>query len=258
MSKKSKPPPTKNIDAKEVAKFTYSIHGKMLEDYLRNPVNAETKNIIKDSAEGKRDVRAKAYGTLLDFLNNQLGENEYVTYQQIKSYLSRLRINEDKQRKIENKYKQNVSITGNLPGVQMEAIDGESSAANPFLTSDPGEPADYRMELTQSNESSIIEAARASMPQIDVAVKPKQKKAPAIPERTTGISKPIFLKESLKELKQTEQSKRDLYKALKLESELRITLLVEQNPTSTKIMQLVENMTEQENVSGQILQLEEE
>ncbi len=73
------PPPTKNPEAKEVSKFNYAFHGKMLEDFLRNPVNSKVQNVIKDSGEGKRDVQQKAYITLLEFLNSQLGPDEYVT-----------------------------------------------------------------------------------------------------------------------------------------------------------------------------------
>jgi len=260
MSKKqSKPPPTKNIDAIEI-KFNYGIHGKMLEEFLRDPQNAEVKNVIKDSAQGKRDVRQRAYHTMLLFLNNQLGPHEYVTYAQIKSYVSKQRINEEKHRKLENVYKKTVAVTGNPTGEQMEELDGENNAAQPFLTSEPSEPCDNRMTLTFNNESSVLEAAKQSLPQRELAsaTKPKRKRAPENPEKMIGISKPVFLKESLKELRITEMAKRELYKTLKLESEVRLTLMVEQNPRSEKILSLVENMTEHENFIDSILTVDEE
>ncbi len=76
-----------------------------------------------------------------------------------------------------------------------------------------------------------------------------------------GISKPVYLQEALGELKKTEEARCELNRTLKLEAELRITIIIEQNPGAAGnpdvagLMQALHS-SENENFVEQVLQIE--
>ena len=93
-------------------------------------------------------------------------------------------------------------------------------------------------------------------------VKAKRKLAMEASEEVAvrGISKPVYLKEALGELRKTEEVRRELLRSLKLEGELRPTILVEQNPGSAgveNIMQAQHNSDSSKDFFEQTLQIEE-
>ncbi len=73
---------------------------------------------------------------------------------------------EDRQHKVKNAHRRSVEIIRNLPGSSMASLDGEKPEADYFLTSDPGAPADERMDLTSSNGMMVFEAAKKQVENI--------------------------------------------------------------------------------------------
>ncbi len=63
--------------------------GGLIKQYLNDPLNKSDQDVVKDNSISKKSDRSRAYQLLTQFINEQLGQDEYIIYDQVVNYISK-------------------------------------------------------------------------------------------------------------------------------------------------------------------------